>query len=112
MPSLRSLDARLVPAAQWIYRVGRYYDPRLVVTSARRSRTDQARLYARYLRGETQLPAAPPGTSQHELGWAFDMARLGIPAANDGYLLWLGWIWETYVGGRHGGTADPVHFGV
>jgi len=112
MQSLRSLHPGLVPYAQWIYSVGRYYDGRLVVTSARRSRQDQARLYARWQRGETRIPAAPPGSSAHELGLAFDLARLGIDAKTDWYLLWLGSVWQNYVGGKHGGTNDPVHFGV
>lgn len=112
MPSLRSLDPRLVPYAQWIYAVGRHYDAKLVVTSARRSRADQARLYQRYLRGESNLPAAPPGTSAHENGLAFDLARLGVNAKTDPYLAWLGWVWIHYIGGSHGGSRDPVHFGV
>lgn len=111
MPSLRTLEPWLYPYADWIWRVGKYYDRRLVVTSARRSSTDQARLYARYLRGESRLPAAPPGSSAHEFGLAFDLARLGVDASTDPFLLALGRLWQSY-GGKHGGGADPVHFGI
>jgi len=111
MPSLRTLEPWLYPYADWIFRVGKYYDQRLVVTSARRSPQDQARLYARYLRGESKLPAAPPGRSAHEYGVAFDLARLGIDASTDPFLLALGAYW-VQVGGKHGGRSDPVHFGV
>jgi len=111
MPSLRTLEPWLIPYADWIYRVGKFYDPRLVVTSARRSSTDQQRLYARYLRGESKLPAAPPGRSAHEFGLAFDLARLGVDAKTDPFLIALGEVWS-YYGGRHGGRQDPVHFGV
>jgi len=43
------------------------------ITSTWRSRAAQERLYRAWLaRGKTGLPAAPPGTSTHEYGLAFD----------------------------------------
>ena len=109
MSSLRELHPQLVPWARWIYALGKSYDPLLVVTSARRSSAKQARLYEKYRRGESAIPAAPPGTSLHEFGLAFDLARIGKDPLNDPLLNWLGQVWE-YAGGRHGGARDPVHF--
>lgn len=111
MPSLSTLQPALQPWAQWIFRYGQSIDGKLVVTSARRSWAAQFKLYSRYLRGESALPAAPPGKSAHQLGWAFDMARVGVNPLDDWLLMWLG-KWWTYYGGLHGGARDPVHFGV
>jgi len=109
MADLRTLKPHLVPWARWLYAVGKYYDPLLVVTSARRSPADQARLYDKYRKGLSVIPAAPPGTSLHELGFAFDLARIGKNPIGDPLLHWLGRLWEHY-GGQHGGERDPVHF--
>jgi len=106
---LNTLDPRLVPWAKWIYRYGKTLDSRLVVTSSRRSAAKQARLYERYIQGKSKIPANRPGTSLHEHGLAFDMARIGGDPIGDPLLAWLGRVWEHY-GGRHGGTRDPVHF--
>src|SRR5260370_7432925 len=58
------------------------------VTSTRRSPTQQARLYRRWLSGLSPLPAAPPGTSAHEFGYAFDMVVSPFEALADvGYTL-------------------------
>jgi len=109
MADLRTLDPRLVPWAQWILKVGKYYDGRFVVTSARRSRAKQAALYSRWQQGLSNIPANRPGTSLHEHGLAFDLARIGKNPIGDPLLAWLGQVWE-YYGGRHGGERDPVHF--
>lgn len=73
------------------------------LTSARRSRSEQTRLYARFLSGRSQYPAAPPGSSLHELGLAFDMTADNL---NE-----LGALWQSW-GGVWGGSVDPVHFQV
>jgi len=79
----------------------------LVVTSARRSRTTQARLYADYVAGRSRYPAAPPGSSLHEIGRAFD-AVVYPREMQSAY----GRLWESW-GGRWGGRfADNVHFEV
>jgi len=109
MADLNTLHPDLVPYAKDIYRFGKQFDGRLVVTSARRSSAKQAELRHKWETGQSQIPANRPGTSLHEFGLAFDMARLGIPALQDPLLMYLGQVWE-WMGGRHGGARDPVHF--
>ncbi len=108
--SLRSLVPELVAPATWLLRLGRSVDRRLRVTSARRSFREQSALYARFLRGESKLPAAPPGRSLHQLGLAFDLARPGIDPFQDSLLEQLGAIWNSMGGNWH--PSDPVHFEV
>lgn len=74
------------------------------VTSTYRTHSEQARLYARWRAGLSRLPAAPPGTSAHERGLAFDLAASpeGLQTAGKFAPLFnLRW------GGRF---SDPVHF--
>lgn len=111
MASLSGLDVRLRPWADWIIGVGRYYDSRLVVTSGFRDIAKQAKLYEAYIRGQSSIPAAPPGRSLHNYGLAFDLARIGVDPFQDPLLTWLGQVW-VQVGGRYGGAVDPVHFAV
>lgn len=103
------LQRGLVPWAKYLYAVGKYNDGRLVVTSAQRSPAKQARLYAAWKSGKSLIPANRPGTSLHEYGLAFDLARLGEDPLGDPLLAWLGSLWESW-GGRYGGSRDPVHF--
>ena len=109
MADLNLLQPTLIPWAKWIYAMGKQQDGRLVVTSSKRSFAKQAELYHRYMKGFSKIPAARPGTSLHQLGWAFDMARIGKDPLGDPLLAWLGAWWE-YYGGRWGGKRDPVHF--
>jgi hypothetical protein len=74
------------------------------VTSTRRTPTQQARLYRRWQSGLSPLPAAPPGTSAHEFGYAFDMVVSPWEALAD-----VGYTWQQW-GGIWGGDRDPVHF--
>ena len=74
------------------------------ITSTRRSNAEQKRLYDRYLAGLSGLPAAPPGQSAHEYGYAMDMVVTPYEALAD-----LGRIWQE-AGGVWGGQRDPVHF--
>ena len=109
MADLSTLDRRLAPWAKYLYQLGKQYDGRLVVTSARRSPAKQARLYEDWKRGVSKIPAAPPGRSLHQLGLAFDLARIGKDPLSDPLLNWLGLVWTSW-GGRWGGERDPVHF--
>ena len=122
MADLNTLEPWLIPYAKYLLEVGRWYNKvydwdrgggPLVVTSARRSRQDQYLLYQKYLRGDSQIPAAPPGYSMHEQGLAFDIARLGIDPFTDPLLNFMGEVWRemggTYLG-QWGGGGDPVHF--
>lgn len=100
------LVPELRPAAYALLQVAQKAGLRPRVTSVRRSRSEQAALYARFLRGESDLPAAPPGTSQHEHGLAFDMVLAeGYRTPNQAA---LGALWRSW-GGRWE-SADPVHF--
>jgi len=109
MADLKRLQPGLQPAARYLYAIGKYYDPLLVVTSSFRSSSKQAELYAKWRSGESTIPAAPPGGSLHEYGLAFDLARIGKDPLTDPLLAWLGAVWEHW-GGRWGGQRDPVHF--
>jgi len=119
---LTTLQPWFVPYARYLYDVGKWYNQvyewgrsggPLVITSARRSPQDQYRLYQDWLRGKSKIPAAPPGRSRHELGLAFDMARLGIDPFEDPLLNFLGEVWRDMggiYGGNWGGGGDPVHY--
>jgi len=110
MPTLSGLVPELRAAAQWLADYGHSLDAHLRVTSVRRGYAEQARLYERYRRGESILPAAPPGHSKHEWGLAFDMARVNTDPRTDELLVYLGEIWVQMGGTWH--PTDPVHFEV
>jgi LAS superfamily LD-carboxypeptidase LdcB len=79
-------------------------DPRARVTSAKRSSSEQARLYRRFLAGQSRYPVAPPGRSKHEQGRAIDII------ADKRVLEAAGLAWER-AGGRWGGRFnDDIHF--
>lgn len=97
-PTLRAMvrDLQRIAAANGI---------RIRITSARRSRKTQWRLYRRFLLGQTPFPAAYPGTSKHERGLAVDLVAYPPERLKD-----LGHVWESW-GGRWGGRFnDPIHF--
>ena len=75
------------------------------ITSTVRTFREQKFLWDRYKKGQSQLPAAPPGHSAHERGWAFDMVVSPYDYQTD-----VGNAWEKYWGGSYGGEKDPVHF--
>ena len=74
------------------------------VTSTRRSHAEQTRLFRRFLEGGSPYPAAPPGTSAHEYGLAFDLIVSPMDGLSDVGALWREW------GGVWGAQRDPVHF--
>ncbi len=102
--SIRSLVPELQPYAVDLVELAgsNGLQPRL--TSTRRSYQEQRQLYDRYLRGLQPFPVAPPGTSAHETGEAFDLLVTPVE-----YLAELGKIWIE-AGGEWGGNGDPVHF--
>ncbi len=114
MADISRLQPWLVPWARWLIAVAQYNGLHVQVTSTLRSREQQTLLWERYVHCQrvgagraTCLPAAPPGTSDHELGRAFDLIvdgdyRGAAQAA-------IGRLWQQ-MGGRWGGAADPVHF--
>lgn len=73
------------------------------VTSTLRTYSQQQRLYSAFTRGETKYPVAPPGTSAHEYGYAFDMV-----AGSSSDMADLGQVWQSWGGIWH--AADEVHF--
>lgn len=87
----------------------RAHDSRFVITSAKRTRAEQQRLYNRWLSGESPFPALAPGNSQHERGFAVDIVRLGVDPAEDELLAQAGAAWRSF-GAVWGGEKDPVHF--
>lgn len=99
--ALRGLEPWLRPYADALAS----YFPGLQITSVRRSKTQQLRLWN--TRHRNPYPVAPPGTSKHERGLAWDMVG---PKEQ---LEQAGRVWESW-GGRWGGRRynDPIHFEV
>jgi len=73
-------------------------------TSTRRSHSEQERLYRAYISGRHPFPVAPPGSSAHEYGEAFDYLVTPSSYQRDVGLTWVDW------GGEWGGASDVVHF--
>lgn len=73
------------------------------VTSTLRTYSQQQRLYRSFVRGETRYPVAPPGTSAHEYGYAFDMVVDSQENLHD-----LGQVWRSWGGVWN--PSDEVHF--
>jgi len=96
------LQMWLRPYAQYLYDTCNQYGQRPRVTSVYRSPAKQRILYERYIRGESSLPAAPPGKSKHQFGLAFDMVTEDPDA--------VGAFWKQ-MGGKWW-ASDPVHFEV
>lgn len=104
MSLLDSLDVVLQPAAKDLFDLAQRVGVKPRVTSARRTYAQQQSLYEAYVAGRARYPAAPPGTSAHEYGFAFDMVVTGAVNQAD-----LGTVWRSW-GGVAGGEEDPVHF--
>ncbi len=74
------------------------------VSSTKRTWNEQAVLYQRWLEGKSRFPAAPPGTSKHQLGQAIDVVfddpgglEIAVQSAGVHLLRWAG-------------PRDSVHF--
>jgi len=109
VPSFVELDSQFRQFAELLGGIAEYVGLKPVLTSTVRSRRVQERLYRAYLRGERKYPAAPPGTSLHEKGLAFDMTVEPMEALSA-----LGALWKSFGPGfRWGGdfkANDPIHF--
>src|SRR5437899_8700948 len=90
--------ARELDAAVWNSGLGGHF------TSTYRSHAEQERLYRAYISGRHAFPVAPPGSSAHEYGEAFDYVVSPREYQRDVGLTWVEW------GGEWGGDADVVHF--
>jgi D-alanyl-D-alanine carboxypeptidase len=73
------------------------------ITSTLRTRSEQGRLYRRFLAGASGFPVVPPGYSAHEYGEAFDMVVSPMDALAD-----VGYTWQQWGGGWN--PSDAVHF--
>ena len=93
---------------RWLGFLGEFYQAKFTITSTRRSRADQKRLYRRFLRGESAFPALPPGQSRHEHGNALDIVFHPEP---DGALTLeqIGALAARF-GIHWAGAGDSVHF--
>lgn len=97
--SLDALDPRFRVWVDWLLQQTSAAE----VTSTWRSGAQQRRIYRRSLNGTRAYPAAPPGKSLHEAGFAVDLV------ADPAELARLGAIWRK-AGGTWGGSVDPIHF--
>jgi hypothetical protein len=93
-PALRKIAANLP-------RVAAQNGFQVRITSAVRTRAQQAKLYRDYINGLAIYPASPPGTSAHEKGLALDILSTN-PSALIGLLTSVGLYWA--------GPDDPIHF--
>ena len=73
------------------------------ITSTLRTHAEQKKLYERYLRGGSEFPAAPPGKSAHEFGYAVDYLVSPYEYQGD-----VGDLWKQWGGLWH--ASDAVHF--
>ena len=101
--SLSGLIPEFRPWAQQLYRVAAYNGLKPRITSTRRTFASQSSLYRRYLAGGSPFPAAPPGRSAHEYGYAMDMVVTPFEA-----LAQLGALWHSW--GGFWSPRDPIHF--
>lgn len=80
------------------------YFPTLRVTSVYRTYSQQVQLYNNWLAGRSKYPAAPPGSSYHEYGRAWDMVGDAAELARAGA------VWESWGGTWGGRFGDEIHF--
>jgi D-alanyl-D-alanine carboxypeptidase len=106
--SISSLIPELQPYCRGLLDVAGQAGLQPRLTSCLRSLKEQTYLYKRFLDGLSAYPVAPPGTSAHEFGYAFDMMIMGPDM--DANLADLGQVWTSW-GGIYGGQFnDPIHF--
>src|SRR5258708_24668544 len=73
------------------------------ITSTVRTRSEQRRLYNRFLAGQSGFPVVPPGFSAHEYGEAFDMVVSPMDALAD-----AGYTWQQWGGGVSARDPAPL----
>jgi len=106
VPSTSDLQPWLKPYADYLLNVSEYNFGRGSLNSVYRSNAAQQNLYDRYLRGLSQYPVAPPGTSLHEHRLAFDY---NVPqGGRSPQQTALGRFWASMGGGWS--PKDPIHF--
>lgn len=103
--SITQLISELQPFARELVRAAGAAGLQPRITSTRRSSAEQARLYRRYQQGLQAYPVAPPGTSAHEYGYAFDMVVADLNTLPD-----VGAYWKQLGGVWGGEFNDPIHF--
>lgn len=101
--NIDALIAPLQPFAQALVDLAGRAGVQPRVTSTLRTHSQQQRLYDQYLRGESKYPVAPPGSSAHEYGFAFDMVASTAEDLHDLGSVWTQWggLWSPH---------DEVHF--
>jgi len=98
------IQPELAAALRTFRRLAQAHRLTYTITSGYRSLRHQERLYSAYLtRGRTGLPAARPGCSLHNFGFAVDAVsrdpELLVRLMQASGLVWAG-------------ATDPVHFGL
>jgi len=101
--SVNDLSPDFQPYAAWLLAVAKQYVGGGTLTSTRRGFFHQAALW--WERSGDQV--CTPGTSYHELGYAFDFVCAAGSAS--AYQQWLGAVWNLLFPGAWS-AADPVHF--
>lgn len=101
--SLDDLVAELAPAAHQLVDAAGSAGLMPRVTSTLRTRAEQTRLFRRSQQGLQPYPVAPPGSSAHEYGWAFDLVVSPFDAIYD-----VAYTWQQWGGGWN--ANDAVHF--
>lgn len=102
-----TLIPELQPWAQMLFDLASQAGVRPRVTSAFRTYAQQEFAYKAFVQGRSRYPAAPPGTSAHEYGYAFDLVVDNDVDQHDLGIVWKSWkgIW-----GGDFGVKDPIHF--
>ncbi len=104
MAGLDDLVPDLVPFAHALVDAAGVAGLQPRVTSTIRTRSQQRKLYSSFLANPGRAyPVAPPGSSAHEYGEAFDLVVEPMGALAD-----VGYTWQSWGGGWNG--ADAVHF--
>jgi len=98
-----ALNPEVRRRVQYLRSLAKRFGITTVQTSGFRSIASQKRLYARFRAGRSRFPAAPPGFSTHNYGFAVDLVPTRGSVALLGQLApYAGLVWA--------GQNDRVHF--